>query len=139
MLKILCGGSLIGCNVVMTAAHCIAPFQEYVLKRVKLGHAKISKMNIEKDIETIKIHPEYRNDRHKPNDIAILKLSENVVFDAAVKPICLPTGTYNICHIYRISSHSFRGNLSLAIIIFKNIQPMTLEIDFESQILALLK
>ena len=45
VLKILCGGSLIGCNVVMTAAHCIAPFQEYVLKRVKLGHAKISKMN----------------------------------------------------------------------------------------------
>lgn len=89
--KILCGGSLIGCNVVMTAAHCIAPFQEYVLKRVKLGHAKISKMNIEKDIETIKIHPEYKNNRHKPNDIAILKLSENVVFDAAVKPICLPS------------------------------------------------
>ena len=91
MLKILCGGSLIGCNVVMTAAHCIAPFQEYVLKRVKLGHAKISKMNIEKDIETIEIHPEYKNNRHKPNDIAILKLSENVVFDAAVKPICLPS------------------------------------------------
>ena len=46
--------------------------------------------------------------------------------------------------IYRISSHSFRGNLNLAIIIFisvifKNIQLMTLEIDFESQILALLK
>ena len=96
VLKILCGGSLIGCNVVMTAAHCIAPFQEYVLKRVKLGHAKISKMNIEKDIEIIKIHPEYKNDRHKPNDIAILKLSGNVEFDAAVKPICLPSGILDV-------------------------------------------
>merc|ERR1712062_62473 len=94
---VACGGSLISDNVILTAAHCLPSFKpkgkkyEYVLKRVKLGHALLSSNLIKEiDIESKLAHPSWNGDLWNPADIALLKLSEHVQFNIGINPICLP-------------------------------------------------
>ena len=55
-----CGGSLISSNVVMTAAHCLDADGDYKLKKIKLGHAKLSRSRqVDIDIGSIQPHPKY--------------------------------------------------------------------------------
>jgi len=101
---VACGGSLISDNVILTAAHCLPNIKykdkkyEYVLKRVKLGHAQLSSNQIKEiDIESKLAHPSWLEDPWNPNDIALLKLSEHVQYPSiGINPICLPKGRYII-------------------------------------------
>lgn len=90
-----CGATLISETHVLTAAHCIKPFQQADI-RVKLGEYDFEQEGETKDqtftLASMKIHENY-DDVSFENDIAILKLNGVATKSESVWPICLPPPT----------------------------------------------
>ena len=87
-----CGGSIITKNLVMTAAHCLFNSKKELVQEISIlmGHSDVSSALIKKQtVESILIHPEFGNKKYY-NDVALLRLSENLEFDNSVQPIGLP-------------------------------------------------
>jgi len=92
-----CGGTLLNKRYVLTAMHCIKEKEEYSKNtKVVLGEH-----NIQKDWETkakvqviqvskIISREDYNTPEELDNDIALLKLAEDVKFSSSVVPACLP-------------------------------------------------
>merc|ERR1711879_480517 len=86
-----CGASLISSTHVLTAAHCIEPFQQNQI-RVRLGEYKFDDNDGDEDtfkLAWMKMHANY-NAKTFENDIAILKLDRKVTFSDSIKAACLP-------------------------------------------------
>ncbi|KDR18888.1 venom protease-like isoform X2 [Zootermopsis nevadensis] len=91
-IKFLCGGALITNRHVITAGHCVHG-------RKDLYMARLGELDLERDddgatpidilIEDHKVHNNY-DPRTFVNDVAILRLQNDVNYTNLIRPICLP-------------------------------------------------
>nr|ACF70480.1 serine proteinase [Rhodnius prolixus] len=91
----LCGGALVTSRHIVTAAHCTR-HPSLSLFKVRLGELDLdNNVNdganpIDVNIERTIVHPSY-NPQKYTDDIAVLKLQNEVPFSRNIQPICLPT------------------------------------------------
>lgn len=91
-IRYSCGGTLVSDRFVLTAAHCIRS-QIGLPILVRLGDLNLKRDDdgakpVDYNIESIKIHPNYKGSK-KYNDIALLKLKKQVIFNKFIRPTCL--------------------------------------------------
>ncbi|XP_077867850.1 serine protease 48-like, partial [Saccoglossus kowalevskii] len=85
-----CGGALISTNWVVTAATCInvSRVNESTLT-VYLGKHDLDIVKSGINVDEIIVHPDYN--LAFDADIALIRLTEHVVFTEKIKPVCLPS------------------------------------------------
>nr|XP_033809337.1 ovochymase-1 isoform X2 [Geotrypetes seraphini] len=90
-----CGGSIIGEDLVVTAAHCLIHVDQSLLQKLTvtvgehdLKHIDEQEQNIQ--VERILFHPHYDNRGNMNSDIALLYLKQKIQFGTLVQPACLP-------------------------------------------------
>ncbi|XP_078509281.1 uncharacterized protein LOC144769149 [Lissotriton helveticus] len=90
-----CGGVLISNRWVLTTASCISNQYMYLTSwDVTVGRVFIyDSTHIQRRVVWMYIHENY-TDPINGNDIALLRLSSAVSFDATIQPICLPYATH---------------------------------------------
>ncbi|XP_053661113.1 serine protease persephone-like [Anopheles marshallii] len=83
---VMCGASLIAKRFLLTAAHC---FEHASPAKVQLAIVNLNEK--EKDEYTVRQLHMHENYRKRMNDIALLELEEDVVYQRDVGPVCLNT------------------------------------------------
>ncbi|XP_053667533.1 CLIP domain-containing serine protease B4-like [Anopheles marshallii] len=98
-----CGGALINARYILTAAHCVKFLpQGWQISKVRLGEWDLATENdcsngvcspspIDLALENIIAHRDYtgKNTSHV-NDIALMRLEQDVPWSSTIRPICLP-------------------------------------------------
>uniref|UniRef100_A0A6E8VIR3 Peptidase S1 domain-containing protein n=2 Tax=gambiae species complex TaxID=44542 RepID=A0A6E8VIR3_ANOCL len=98
-----CGGSLISEYYVLTAAHCYAESADGTLPSiVRLGEQSLVREDDgaepeNYDILRFIVHPDLKRSVGKYNDIALIQLTERVIFTNFIRPACLyPSEVLNV-------------------------------------------
>ncbi|KAM7326459.1 hypothetical protein ACRRTK_014937 [Alexandromys fortis] len=86
-----CGASLIGARFLLTAAHCLQKTKNPENLTVSFG-TKVTPPYMQHHVQEVIIHENYVKGEHH-DDIAVVVLTENVVFKNDVHRVCLPEAT----------------------------------------------
>ncbi|KAM8742323.1 transmembrane protease serine 2 isoform 1-T2 [Acanthopagrus schlegelii] len=87
----VCGGSIIGRQWILSAAHCFQTYSDPKLWTVYSGNVRLSAFIFASGARVNKIisHKGFDTDTNN-NDIALLKLDTPLTFTGTVKPVCIP-------------------------------------------------
>ena len=98
-----CGGTLIGARYVLTAAHCVTQLpRSFSLASIRVGEHDLKSDDDcsddgfccpapqDFDVEEVIFHESYGKPKPFQNDIAVIKLSKDVIVNDCASPVCLP-------------------------------------------------
>ncbi|KAH9502978.1 Plasma kallikrein [Bulinus truncatus] len=89
-----CGGTIVDSRRIVSAAHCFLNRYTQELAKLSSVTVKVGSSNRNKTkpyfVQSITLHPRYKHS-YKDYDVAVLTLSESLVFTNCTAPICLPS------------------------------------------------
>ena len=84
----ICGGSIINKRYILTTAHCLVDALDESELLIGVGSNQLD-TSIKIQAEEIIIHSNYSSDSVY-NDIGLIKLAKDLIFNELIRPICLP-------------------------------------------------
>lgn len=91
-----CGGNLISPKFVITVCHCVIDDVGQKIPNIEfkllLGSSDLKSLTGDenvRNVEKVIPHPDYEFDKVLKQDIAMLKIKENVQFSSSISPICM--------------------------------------------------
>lgn len=93
--QVFCSGTIVSTHLILTAAHCVDTFKAGNVQVLVGAHdyyeqdkTKWAKLY---DVDQFIIHPKY-NGTKGVHDLAMVRTKKEIQYNAAVGPVCLPSG-----------------------------------------------